>query len=126
MTAIVASPETSPRIEELKEESRRRKRLSDKYFRLANERRRQVRAEAKRWLQLREHSLLPLWKRLLVDPDDLPVEPRLLDAVANNWTTIDARWLMHVDDQKFNERLANQAAHQAQMEMFDEMLRRAS
>lgn len=128
MTAIITSSDTamSTRIEELREEARHRKELSDKYYRLANRRRKQVREEALRWLQLREYSELPFWKKPFVDPDTIFIESRLLNVVTDHWTTIDARWKGHVDDQKFNERLANQAAHQAQMEMFDEMLRRPS
>lgn len=61
----------------------------------------EIKEQARYKLQLTEYSLLPWWRKLFTDVEDMEVDERLVDAVASVWTGDDPQWTVAVSDNKW-------------------------
>lgn len=64
-------------------------------------RRKEIREQARRHLQLRAHADLPWWRALRTPVESIPVSQRLLKVVTNAWASNDPECKGHIDDNKW-------------------------
>src|SRR5690554_2560150 len=67
----------------------------------AYKRRKEIEYEARRHLQIKEHAKLPWYKRLRTPVDDVEIDPRLLNVVADSWASNDPKWKSAVSNNQW-------------------------
>lgn len=67
----------------------------------AQRRARQLKEDARRHLQLKAYSELPWWQRVRTRVEDVEVDERLVDVVADAWQSSDPKWKGAVNDNRW-------------------------